>query len=612
MKKSVEKIIQNMKKIAFIGLVYLALIASTCNKKSGPGGTLPGEPTPMPTVDISLKNGAAKFDYWHHSPLHPSNNQSVKFSAKATDNNGIKTIELLVLEFQLYKTENGIPAKKRREGGKWDIVKTWNFSGQAEAEVTYVLPEGFPARSNVEYIFRLTNNRGERTDRLALFDAGTSPWPQDKILLYSTSRQPMQRVINLCFFPDIDFGRNWNLFRSDVENLIYNGYHKNEKFAERKDKWVFYYSQNEMDGKTAAADVWNTALYPDFITSNRIEGIDAFGLLHRNSYKDHALIKENINFVANTLFTSESYNLGTAVHETSHAVLKLSDEYDQCACFSTGDWSNVFRTLENCQNFAAENGIPPGQCRQVTAVSGERWFTPEVNTFFKTPEACIGFNLDNNYPQDSCATFIDFDGTRSYWAFMGTCIMHDDGDRQIRQFQSTCSALVDDFYSRLNQGDLVSSPFSNNTILSENVDNIFGYEKVISMNLTYDRDVRNVEILKVKLGIPTKNIIEGNDLEVTMMNENDTQMMNIQVTNPTKLLIEDGKESEMMHQNVECKAYFNIPYDDAYAQAIVKDLEAIRSRPKAVTPPGGAPGTPPGTKFNLKSQLNRAKANFGN
>ena len=438
MNKSIEQIIQNMKKIALLGLVCLALMASTCNKKvTGPGGTLPGEPTPMPTIDISLKNGSAEFEYWQHSPLHPDNNQPVKFSAKAADENGIRTIELLVLEFQLYETENGIPAKTRRANGKWDIVKTWNFSGQKDAEVTYILPEGFPAQSNVEYIFRLTNNRGERTDRLALFDAGTSPWPQDKILLYSTSRQPMQRVINLCFFPDIDFGRNWNLFRSDVENLIYNGYHKNEKFGERKDKWVFYYTKNEMDGKTAASDVWNTALYPDFITSNHIEGIDAFGLLHRNPYKDHALIKENINFVANTLFTSESYNLGTAVHETSHAVLKLSDEYDQCACFSTGDWSNVFRTLEDCQNFATEHGIPAGQCRQVVSANGERWFTPEVNTFFKSPEECIGFNLDNGIPQDSCATFIDFDGSRSYWAFLGTCIMHDDGDRQIRQFQTT-------------------------------------------------------------------------------------------------------------------------------------------------------------------------------
>ncbi len=600
-----------MKKIAFLGLVYLALLASTCNKtttpNSGGDGKIPEEPTPMPKIDISLIDGPAEFEYWQHSPLHPKNNQAVKFSAKARDNSGIKTIELLVLEFRLFKNESGIPAKKRRDGGKWDIVKTWTFSGQSEAEVTYVLPNGFPASSNVEYIFRVTNNQGKRTDRLALFDAGTSPWSKDKILLYSTTRQPMQKVINLCFFPDVDFGKDWNLFRTDVENLIYNGYHKNIKFGERKDKWVFYYTQHEMDGKTAAADVWNTALYPDFVTSNRIEGIDAFGLLHRKPYKDHALIKENINFVANTLFTSESYNLGTAVHETSHAVLKLSDEYDQCACFATGDWSNVFRTQSDCQNFASEHGIPPSQCRQVTSVQGERWFTPEVNTFFNTPEECIAFNLDSGLPKDSCATFIDFDGSKTYWAYMGTCIMHDDGDRQVRQFQSTCSVLVDEYYKRLDEGVLVSTPFSNNTILSENVDNIFGYEKVIAMSLTYDRDISNVEVAKVKYGIPTKNVIGSNDLEVQMMDQNDEKMMSVKIDNPSKVLTEGGKESEMIRQNTASKAYFNIPYSDAYVQAIAKDIEAVKTRPRSVTVPGQDPFI---SKFDLKSQIKKAKAAF--
>lgn len=601
-----------MKKTAFLAFAYLLILAATCSDKTTPNpdnrGTIPTEPDNNPIIDISLENGPAQFDYWQHSPMHPSNNQSITFSAKIKDNS-IKTIELIVLEYRLFTNESGIPAKKRRTSGKWDIVKTWNFpSGQNEADVNYVLSSGFPASSNVEYIFRVTNARGQRTDRLALFDAGTSPWPQDKILLYSTSRQPMQKVINLCFFPDVDFGKNWNLFKSDVKNLIYNGYHANDKIGSRKDKWAYYYTQNEMDGKTAATDVWNTALYPDFVTSNRIEGIDAFGLLHRQPYKDHALIKENINFVANTLFTSESYNIGTAVHETSHAVFKLSDEYDQCACFQTGEWSNVFQSLQLCQTFASDHNIPPSQCREVVSVGGQRWYTPEINTFFKQPEQCIAFNLDNNLPKDSCLTFIDFDGSKSYWAYLGTCIMHDDGDQNIRQFQSTCSVLIDEYYNRLDDGQIVTAPFSNNTILSENDNNIFGYEKVIAMNLTYNRDVSDVEVSKIKYGVPTKNVIQQNDLEVNMMGANDEQMMSIKIDNPSKFLTEGGKESKMTRQDEPSKAYFNIPYNDAYAQAIAKDIEMIRSRPRSVSDPNAPqPGV---SKFDLKSQFQQAKAKF--
>ena len=186
--------------------------------------------------------------------------------------------------------------------------------------------------------------------------------------------------------------------------------------------------------------------------------------------------------------------------------------------------------------------------------------------------------------------------------------MHDDGDRQIRQFQSTCSALVDEYYNRLDEGAIVSAPFSNNTILSENVDNIFGYEKVIAMSLSYDRDVRSVEVAKIKYGIPTKNVIRGNDIEVNMMGENDNQMISIKIDNPTKILTEDGKESELIRKNEMSKTYFNIPYNDAYAQAIAKDLESIRSRPRTVTDPNAPqPGV---SKYDLKSQFMKAKEDF--
>lgn len=584
-------------------------MASTCSEttvpKTGGGGDIPEEK--MSLVDISLNtDGPAEFNYWRHSPLHPRNNQPITFYASISDNS-ISKIELIVLEYQLYTNSDNLPSKKRRPRGTWEVVKTWNYPTPVNNTVVdYRYANGFPASSNVEYIFRVTNRSGQISDRLAIFDAGDSPWNNDKILLYSTTRQPMQRTINLCFFADKDFNRDWNLFKSDVESLIYDGYHQNHMVGGHRDKWAFYYTPQEMDGKRASSDVWNTRLYPDFITSNRIEGIDAFGLLHREPYKDHALIKENINFVTNTLFTSESYNIGTAVHETAHAVFKLSDEYDQCACFQTGEWSNVFQTLENCIEFTRENGMSVAACRQVQSLSGDSWYTPEENTFFNTPDDCRNYNRNNNFPADSCITFIDFDGRKSYWAFMGTCIMHDDGDRAIRQFQDVCGNVIEKYYDRLENGNLAAIPFSNNTILTENVDNMFGYEKVVAMHLTSENNEQQVGVQKIKMGVRTKNIIQSSDLNLEFKSNNEKMLHKVQIDNPGKVLSEGKGKSEIIRKRTMSDTYFNIPYHEEYAKAVCHDLEEIKMRPRGVAVPPGADME----VFDIKNEFQKAKESF--
>ena len=53
--------------------------------------------------------GAADFDYWIHSPLHPDNKQPVTFKTKVTDTEGIVKVELMVYEYELYE-KNGIPS----------------------------------------------------------------------------------------------------------------------------------------------------------------------------------------------------------------------------------------------------------------------------------------------------------------------------------------------------------------------------------------------------------------------------------------------------------------------------------------------------------------------
>ena len=589
-------------------------MASTCSEQPRPGdGTVDPPPTPPSEwegLDISLKlDGPATFDYWQHEPFHPGNNQPITFRASVKDNDGIKKIELIVLEYELYKNAEGLPSKKRRQGGKWNVVQTWDLpTPVTQREVSYRFGSGFRAKSNVEYIFRVTNTRGRRTDRLAIFDAGTSPWPKDKVLLYSTSRQPMQRTINICFFPDTDYGGDFNRFKADMSKLIYNGYMKNDMIFSHNEKWAFYYTDHQMDGFEALNKTRiGAADFPDFISSDRIEGIDAFGLVHRTDYTDLSYNKEAFNFVTNTLFTTESYNLGTAVHETAHAIFRLSDEYDRCSCFHAGDWSNVFQSMDDCKAFTRRYGLPPSNCKEVISAQNERWYTPELYPLFDTDAECKSYNRANGFPEGSCRKWL-VDGREAYEAFNGTCVMRDDGDAEIRQFQDVCQALVGKYYDMLiNQGTALI-PTSNNTVLSERVDNLYGYQKVVSVELDIEGQKQDMYVRNIKMGVPTKNIVTQNDLHLTFQTAGERMLHEVKISSPAKILTEGGNESDVIRKNTMSKTWINIPYNENYAKAVCKDLDRIRTRARSV----GAPPTAQTTNFDIQSQFQKIRAKMRN
>ena len=136
--------------------------------------------TTQPAVYPEPVIGAANFDYWIHSPLHPANNQSVTFKTKVTDEEGITKVELMVYEYELYENHDGLPSKRKRIDSQWGLVYDWEFNGEEKnAEVAFNFARGFKAFSNVEYIFRVHNVKGEVSERLAIFDAGEARWPLD-------------------------------------------------------------------------------------------------------------------------------------------------------------------------------------------------------------------------------------------------------------------------------------------------------------------------------------------------------------------------------------------------------------------------------------------------
>jgi len=181
------------KLILFIGLLIGIIALQSCK-------------TTKPAVYPEPVIGAANFDYWIHSPLHPDNNQAITFKTKVADAKGITKVELMIYEYELYENSDGLPSKRKRIDSQWGLVYDWEFSGtEKTADVAFNFVRGFKAFTNVEYIFRVHNVKGEVSERLAIFDAGDSRWPLDKITLYATSRNPLTNSINLCLFPDTDY-----------------------------------------------------------------------------------------------------------------------------------------------------------------------------------------------------------------------------------------------------------------------------------------------------------------------------------------------------------------------------------------------------------------------
>ena len=486
-------------------LLILVAVAWSCGTSTAVGPA-------QPSADYFHQDGPAVFGQWKHRPLHPDDHRPVTFSAEVSDPLGVVRVELYLKEYELYNevVEGGfeLPAKRRRSGGAWGRVKVWEFADAPQRVLpAYVHQAGFAAATNVEYFFRVINRKGLHTDRMATFDAGTSPWPQDKVLLYATSNRPMHERINLCFVPDVDYGGDNRQFLSDTERMIHDGFHQNNKITDRKEEWAFYYTQRPTDGKMLLKHYEQVARYPDYLLRNEIEGIDAFGVLHRANYTDRTLPMESLDFLRNNLFTSEAHNFGTAIHEMAHAIFKLNDEYERCVCFKSGGSGNMFPTREACRDFNRSHGFAADETYPVTTAAGATWYTPERPALFETRAACQAFARGEGLTDEACSIFVQ-DGRDYYWAEPATCIMWDDGDAKIRPFQRACAAVIDDYYAQLENSHRLASPDlvpARDTRYS--VPNLFGFEPVVELIVKQVDDEVELAFQTVKYGSPTKAFV---------------------------------------------------------------------------------------------------------
>jgi hypothetical protein len=115
--------------------------------------------------------------------------------------------------------------------------------------------------------------------------------------------------------------------------------------------------------------------------------IDHAAIIHRTVKRDWA---------SSGNFGTEPTNIGTAAHESAHSAFGLTDEYPDIGHrVSTDPHHNIYASEEECRNYNAVNGWPASDCENVE----DEWWRPEPSSL-----SCIMFN-------DADAAMPDFERT---------------------------------------------------------------------------------------------------------------------------------------------------------------------------------------------------------
>ena len=85
--------------------------------------------------------------------------------------------------------------------------------------------------------------------------------------------------------------------------------------------------------------------------------------------------------------------------------------------------------------FLLENNISIDSFTLLQNYKDENWYMAEEDVVFQTLGDCKAFNIANSFPEMDCGQYQKLDGSIWYRAEHGICIMQDDGDQKVNNFQ---------------------------------------------------------------------------------------------------------------------------------------------------------------------------------
>ena len=329
-----------------------------------------------------------------YQPLHPGNGVDVTFAVTANDGDGIELVNLYVYEYAL-SVQGGMQTATQRPGGTWGLEKTWSYASPPTSIAETYTHTGFPASSFVRYLFTVRDTENRTRSEEWVFAAGDWPFGNSPIPILGNGA-PAERI-DVCFVADNTDYANGAAMLPDLVGLVFDGYHVNNAIrGTRRQYWQFYYSPqtgfiSDYDSPPLVMTI------PASVSSAAI--IDHAAVIHTTVKRDWA---------SGGNFGTEPTNIGTAVHESAHAAFGLSDEYSGGGhSTSTDPHHNNYSSEAAAQTYNTSNGWPSSDVEQIKP----GWWRPEPSAL--------------------------------------QCIMIDDGDATMPDFERTCFARATWFYSQL-------------------------------------------------------------------------------------------------------------------------------------------------------------------
>jgi hypothetical protein len=187
--------------------------------------------------------------------------------------------------------------------------------------------------------------------------------------------------IDIVLMPDTDYNGNMAQFLKDAKYLIEKGYLDKTAFGDYSCKFNFYYWNG-------AGDYVNVCQEWDIPWELQFSEIDSIGILFTSD--DRACTQ------GGTGVFSTDLDLATPVHETSHAIVGLYDEYCCDGGYvERGSFTNIYTSLANCKSKSNNAATCYDYCPKVKCWPGtaaqiqncKTWFL-KSNWPYMADEAC--------------------------------------------------------------------------------------------------------------------------------------------------------------------------------------------------------------------------------
>jgi len=164
--------------------------------------------------------------------------------------------------------------------------------------------------------------------------------------------------IDVVFIPDTSYGGNRDTFIDDVWDAIENGYYANDAISGNRNKFNFYYLDDEADVTAYPACGFTPPLGSCEAFQDATTFADSLAVLHTDNFRDWSSTK-----CGRRVFSSEPTSYRTFVHESGHSVFGLKDEYCCDSHYSQNNPNpNIWQNETACRNDALTEGWDPDDC----------------------------------------------------------------------------------------------------------------------------------------------------------------------------------------------------------------------------------------------------------